>query len=1058
MRILKPFKSLFIVGVSALLSALIVIGCVTPPPAFPDPGVDDAGDLSFVRQVVPVLLGRKVRGYEELSALTDIIAATDRETLVRALMEQDEFVTYWAEALVDHLRVAREGTKSQSSCYGSPLLAGAVSDALADFVLNNVPSADFGSSFNMSDLVASAIKKDNLFPIYKAHVFPLVNRPGAFFGDLAELMRRADLAAGFEHTYLNRQQLCLQCHNSEMSTSGEDSGWDRTHPVPGLFEAAIYGSSSGTSPEQSSAIFRTDVRNGTLNPWGMQTGCGTFKPSVVKDPEEISAWFTQPLGRYVSVRNVSEILMSGYAGLDADGLSRSLPLSEQEQCEFCSTSCDGVSIADDAPLDAVNADAVKTLLVDNCATAGCHDVGGGGGNSLDIPVDNTWYTDLVNVDAATAPVGGNQIRVVPGSASDSYLINKLEGNNIGGSQMPLGGSPLEPGEIDTIENWINDIPSGAACNVCPTLDCDPPYPLRIDGHEAATFLVAQRIVNNIWEQAMGYPLTIANYFARTDSQLDVLWHLTESQFIPGNWSLKELLVKILTSEFFNRNAPRFGAGTTAYNLPMIYDPWVEADPREPPVSDPGYDPGTNPEVHNNAMSDGLYRYSAHNLLNSVHKALDWPQPQRFPPAAAYPDRELVRAVGQYLSDSSAGSKTTDFQALLHWESVHGVCDKSGIVGGDWIDDVMTAVGGFGGGGGPLTLEDLTILLKDWLLSDGTIQTTAPDTLTDDEATVLADYFGDALTTDAGTVADLEDKLRGLCGILVETPDFWLAGLASKDLGPEPRLRVCNGAPCTYQEICDDLKPAVDSLISGTLTCNSDSVSSFAAVERLELLCPDGICRLIPMHTVKVKACLANTAKCPRTPPLCDPRCSRIDCCGGPLPPLDRQGLMVSWADGATVREADGVRILRPGDHRFSELKQSERLREGDLLAIPPGSVLRLDSELGSLSNERAKPRDDDRYEQAGPQLMIITGERSVAPREAIVRQRARPMDYEELAAHYERLFRKHREGAWRWGEAGRPLTNEQRRGYIGPEEEMINEYVKEQLKLQEQGKSQSRSE
>ena len=249
---------------------------------------------------------------------------------------------------------------------------------------------------------------------------------------------------------------------------------------------------------------------------------------------------------------------------------------------------------------------------------------------------------------------------------------------------------------------------------------------------------------------MGYPLTIANYFPRTDSQLNILWNLTESQFIPSNWSLKELLVKILTSEYFNRSAPQFAAGTTPYNLPLIYDPWVEADPRVPPVSDPGYDPTANPEVHNNAMSDGIHRYTAHNLLNSIHNALDWPQPQRFPALAAYPDSNLERAIGQYLSDSSAGSNTTDFQGLLYWESVHGVCDKTGVVGSDWIDDVMTDVAGFGGGGGPLTLEDLTVLMKDWLLSDGTISATAPDTLADDEATTLANYFGVSL----GTIACL----------------------------------------------------------------------------------------------------------------------------------------------------------------------------------------------------------------------------------------------------------------------------------------------------------------
>ena len=189
MKFFDVKKLLTTLSAAAVTAALLFVGCSTAPP-FPEPGVDDAGDASFVRQVVPILLGRKVRGYEELTALTDIIAATDRETLVRALMEEDAFISYWSEALVDHLRIAREGGKSQAGCYGAPLLAGAVTDVLADFVLKNVPSADFGTAFNMSDLVASAIKKDNLFPVYKAHVFPLVNRPAGFFGDLAEQMRR----------------------------------------------------------------------------------------------------------------------------------------------------------------------------------------------------------------------------------------------------------------------------------------------------------------------------------------------------------------------------------------------------------------------------------------------------------------------------------------------------------------------------------------------------------------------------------------------------------------------------------------------------------------------------------------------------------------------------------------------------------------------------------------------------------------------------------------------------------------------------------------------------
>ncbi|MCG8014317.1 MAG: hypothetical protein JAY64_21810, partial [Candidatus Thiodiazotropha weberae] len=133
------------------------------------------------------------------------------------------------------------------------------------------------------------------------------------------------------------------------------------------------------------------------------------------------------------------------------------------------------------------------------------------------------------------------------------------------------------------------------------------------------------------------------------------------------------------------------------------------------------------------------------------------------------------------------------------------------------------------------------------------------------------------------------KLRGLCGVMIQTPDFWLAGIAPTAIGPEPRLRVCNGVPCSYQEICNDLKPAIDNLISGTLTCNSDSVTASLGLSRNQLICPNGICKFMPMATRKVEICLANPSKCLRTPPLCDPRCKSIECCGGTLPPPGQAG-------------------------------------------------------------------------------------------------------------------------------------------------------------------------
>lgn len=1011
-------------GWRLILAATMVTlwGCT---PSLPSAPQDDAGDESFVRQVVPVLLGRKVRGHDELKALTDLIQATDRATVARALMEQDEFVDYWSEEIVDHLQLHREGSKSQTACYGPGLLAGAPTAALADFVLGNPPSAQFPNNFNMSDLVRSAIVRDNLFAIYRGHLFALASRPDFFL--VVEKQMREDLGASFEHVYLNRQSGCLLCHNSEFSTSGEASGWDRTHPVPGEFEAAIYGASTGTSPEQAFAIFRTDVRNGSLRPWGQAPACGTFKPSVVTDPENVTAWFTAPLGRQVSVRNLGEILRFGYLGLESGGLDRSLSVTVQEQCEFCATSCEGVGVDPDAPLNAVNAAAVKTILLDNCATASCHAEGSAGGNDLRIYPGNDWFTELVN---APATLDG-EIRAIPAHAADSYLIKKLENApGIAGSQMPLGNPALSDPEIETIANWINDIPEGAACNACDTLDCNPAYPPRVEGHEATAFLLAERIVDNVWRQVFGYPLTIANYFPRNSSQRDALWNLSEYSFVPNEWSLKELLIRLVTSNFFNRKAPTSSAASTPYRLPMLFDPWVEADPREPPVSEPGYDPAANPQVHNNAMSDGIHRYTAHNLLRSVHRALGWPAPQRFPPAAGYPDQALERAIGQFFTDSEAGFQTVDFQGLLQWENVHGVCDRTGIVPADWIDSVLAEVASFPDGGDPLSVEDLVVLFRDWLLGDGHIGTVAPVDVGATEQAALAGYFGVAsLDTSASAVADLATKLRGLCGVLIETPQFWLAGLAPEGPGPEPRLRVCTAGPCSYQEVCESLEPAIESSISGTLTCAEDSVSVTTGRMGMDLICPPEICGRLPMPERRLRACLANPLDCPRDPPACDPRCSRIDCCGGPLPPLDRRGYLVAWADGAAVERAKGVRILRPGAHRFVALESGMSLREGDLLAISPGSELRVRTAQGEIATPKGGLSKDD---PAGPRLVMITGARVLSVRQPRPVDRAPKIDRKAIDRRYQKAW-------WQWGEAGRPLTAEQRRGFVGPEEKLFRE-------------------
>jgi hypothetical protein len=73
-----------------------------------------------------------------------------------------------------------------------------------------------------------------------------------------------------------------------------------------------------------------------------------------------------------------------------------------------------------------------------------------GGLSLAVGVA---YGNIVNVASIQVPA---LARVLPGDASSSYLYQKItNAPGIVGAPMPFGSFPMPSGEIDTIEDWIN---------------------------------------------------------------------------------------------------------------------------------------------------------------------------------------------------------------------------------------------------------------------------------------------------------------------------------------------------------------------------------------------------------------------------------------------------------------------------------------------------------------------------------------------------------------------------------------------------------------------------
>ena len=91
-----------------------------------------------------------------------------------------------------------------------------------------------------------------------------------------------------------------------------------------------------------------------------------------------------------------------------------------------------------------------------CTT--CH-FGASPAGGMNLEAGQAW-SNLVGIKRIFDP----EIRVVAGSAAGSFLIDKLEGNNLGGARgdrMPLSGPFLDQITIDAIRDWINQ---GAADN------------------------------------------------------------------------------------------------------------------------------------------------------------------------------------------------------------------------------------------------------------------------------------------------------------------------------------------------------------------------------------------------------------------------------------------------------------------------------------------------------------------------------------------------------------------------------------------------------------------
>lgn len=356
-------------------------------------------DQAFVRQAITAVLGRRAYSQAEVDAYVDLIGQIDaiegvtdeanppgsplrksRRVLLDVLFRDPQYKAFWTEVYRDIIRVQRVDQTNQAACYGTPQHANPVS--VATYVRNNPASVGESAigQFTMYDVLDGALQIDDMTPLYTANLFNMVSKTydGANATEVVlELNRRSDFGAWFDAVYLNRDVVCLGCHNSEFSvTAHPDPAKNRHFPLPGLVEKALFGASTGpeskggyegvdrmhamlrfnhfvnnctlrtqqgqpTTPQQAGItcppgdtqvyncprgagglICESEYKRRLARPWGWNANCGVFaeKDAVRFDIAGVEAKFGNITGFRSSPWDLSESLRVGFDKLHKEGL------------------------------------------------------------------------------------------------------------------------------------------------------------------------------------------------------------------------------------------------------------------------------------------------------------------------------------------------------------------------------------------------------------------------------------------------------------------------------------------------------------------------------------------------------------------------------------------------------------------------------------------------------------------------------------------------------------------------------------------------------------------
>ncbi len=353
-----------------------------------------------------------------------------------------------------------------------------------------------------------------------------------------------------------------------------------------------------------------------------------------------------------------------------------------------------------------------------------------------------------------------------------------------------------------------------------------------DPDTAMAWLVTLKMTEDVWRQATGTSLTIANYFPRNEAASKELYRLATT-FATSGYSLKALLAAIVSGDYYNRQAPDAGCGPSPYTYPNVFDPWVISDADE--------------ERRNNGPGDAVTAIDPRTLVTATSAALDWGPPplaSRFADYGEgctnttscarltqlcgqgqcctasmacqmgapipYDEVGFQRGVGMFLRNSERGFRGLDFQARLSWEDRYGACARPAWVPMDFIDRLAT----MGAADPSATAADVVSALKDRLIGE-------PAITIGGEHDALAGIVG-ALESPASGVT--VPNLRRVCAALLESPQFLLQGIAGRG-GDLPKLTP---AGQTYDAVCDGLSSTGIGVPGRVITCGAGTLTLAAA--------------------------------------------------------------------------------------------------------------------------------------------------------------------------------------------------------------------------------------